>query len=717
MICSLLLIVLLLTGMTGGCQGSADKTDKVYSGSFTENLDKDGRHQRNIKFVVPAGMEIEVVLEELDGHLRTYHLLVVGEDGEQYVAVHGGFVDSPGARWYYTGYNRKPTTYIISLYGWKYEEQQSGIYQIRVRTHDRGDLGRHSDAGIALKDRLDLPPGQVVEGNLFASLTSGDRDFSDWFRIPDVRAGYTIRAQLLTVEEFGGSDPREIRKLSQPDRVSLSIYQPWHNERGEYEDRVVKWGEQYLPVKTELAILEHTAEEAGDYYVVIERQGTWNASYTVRVDVISGPENEECNRLLEEYRQKHREYLEFAGAISFAQRFDEVNEAIKMVKETMDTTEEETSSFAEKVDRVGKLLNKVDRSNGKLKEFLEGVKGGLESSSNLMGEANEALDKIDTAMGILEEVISAQEASPSEVLAAFANYFEKVTDTIGPLVDGIPVLGVFLDLYIDGIRACTQSAEQIEKVVEERNRIYEHLTGREHLYIRPSTPQERQLQKKREMEEELKSLSQKLLEECGIDVTEEEEEAADPSVYDAINQAADEARRQCAAQDRAYYDAQKVEHDLKQQQRDQLATREYFERAMQEIQPAYEELMRLRSELQALLSVEYQDGMTDEEKREVLEKLERRHALESYIVPNQEREVTDYVQKWKADSYEELRSSHDQTVAALEETQGQIAAAIAMRIRAHEEWIQCQREYLLEQARSNGWRESDLRVDYGHLFR
>jgi hypothetical protein len=253
--------------------------------------------------------------------------------------------------------------------------------------------------------------------------------------------------------------------------------------------------------------------------------------------------------------------------------------------------------------------------------------------------------------------------------------------------------------------------------VEERNHIYEQLTGREHLYIRPSTPQERQLQRKREMEEELKVLSQKLLEECGIDVTEEEEEVADPSVYDAINQVADEARRQCAAQNRAYYDAQKVEHDLKQQQRDQLAAREYYERAMQEIQPAYEELMRLRAELQSLLSIEYQDGMTDEEKQEVLEKLERRHALESYIVSNQEREVTNYLQKWGVDSYEELKSSHDQTVAALEETRGMIPVATATRIRVHEVWIQCQREYLLEQARSNGWRESDLRVDYGHLFR
>ncbi len=428
----------------------------------------------------------------------------------------------------------------------------------------------------------------------------------------------------------------------------------------------------------------------------------------VEISATLHPEIEECKRLLEEYRQKHREYLEFAGAIDFAQRFDEVNEAIKMVKEAMEATKEDTSSFAENADKLGKLLNKVDRSNKNLKQFLEGVSGGLESSSNLMGEMNEALGKIDTAMGILEPLVHSQEASPSEVLEEFANYFEKVTEVIGPLVEGIPVLGVFLDIYINGIRACAQSAEQIERVVEERNRIYEKVKGGEDLYIRPKTPQQQQLEKKLKMEEELEVLAKKLWEECDIDVYEEEEEKAPQSVYDDIDKAAEEAYRQCAAQYQAYDDALKVEYDLRQRERDQSAKWEDWKRSLEEIQPAYDELMRLRTELQPLLSVVYQSGMTDEEKREVQEKLNRRHALESYIIPDQERKVVDY---------EAIKSEHDKALAAMEETRGKIPAATDMRMRSREEWIRCQREYLLEQARRNEWTERDLHVDHGHLFR
>ena len=665
-----------------------------------------------------------MVLEELDGHLRTYHLYTVGEDGERYIAKEGGFSDSPGTRWYFTGYNRNPTTYVIYLYGWTYEEEQSGNYRIRVMTHDRGDLGRHPDAGVAVNDRLDLPLGQVVEGNLFASLTTGDRDFSDWFRIPNVRSGYTIRAQLLTVEEFGIGDPREILKLSQPDRVDLSIYRAGLNQRGEYEDMAIKWGEHYLPGRTAMATLEHTVEEAGDYYVVIQRQGTWNARYTVRVDVIAGPENEECNRLLEEYRQKRREYLEFAGAISFAQRFDEVNEAIQMVKEAMENTQEETKSFVEDVEKVDKLLNKVKLSNEKLKELLKGVSGGLESSSNLMEKANEALGKLDTAMGILEPLVHAQEASPSEALEQFANYFENVTEAIGPLVKAIPVLGAFLEIYVDGIKNCAQSAEQIEKIVQKYDRLYESfdLPEREHLYMHPKTPEETQLEKKREMEDELNTLAQKLLDECGIDVN-TEEEPADTSIYGDIDRAADEARRQCTTPKRAYDDATILENSLRTQEPKQLVLCEYYKKAMTEIQPEFNELVKLREELESLnkeieslRSVSY-SSMTDEERRELDNKLFRRRNLTSYIISNQENEVTRSLLKLNFDSYEELKSAHDRALAALEETRGKLTEATAARIRAHDEWIQCRRAYLLEQARRNNWRQSDLNVDHGHLFR
>jgi ElaB/YqjD/DUF883 family membrane-anchored ribosome-binding protein len=223
------------------------------------------------------------------------------------------------------------------------------------------------------------------------------------------------------------------------------------------------------------------------------------------------------------------------------------------------------------------------------------------------------------------------------------------------------------------------------------------------------------LQQKEEMEEELERMARELLDECDIDVYREEDEA-EPSVYDDIDRAADEARRRCDALNQAYYNAQNIEHDIRQQEQDRMAILERYENAMKDVQSEYDELMALYEELRSLESVVISGDMTEEEKEQAQVKLDRRHALESYIIANQEREVNNLLKKWNIDSYQELEESYDRARAALEETRRMLPAAVDARIQARDAWIKCQRDYLLEQADRNNWRESDLHVDHGYLF-
>ncbi|MFC1962744.1 hypothetical protein ACFLWB_01955 [Chloroflexota bacterium] len=115
----------------------------------------------NHTVVLPAGMELEVTPESVDGDLRAFQLRRKTEgktDVKGWPPVkEGGGV---GITWKVMGSPQKPTTYQFFLYGSKGDEEQSGNYQITWRTYDRGDMGLHLDAGEAIEDRMDLPQRQ-----------------------------------------------------------------------------------------------------------------------------------------------------------------------------------------------------------------------------------------------------------------------------------------------------------------------------------------------------------------------------------------------------------------------------------------------------------------------------------------------------------------------------------------------------------------------------
>jgi hypothetical protein len=415
--------------------------------------------------------------------------------------------------------------------------------------------------------------------------------------------------------------------------------------------------------------------------------------------------NKECEALINKYNQKNREYMEFAGAIDFAQIFYEVNNSIDILKQSMDNTKDETSAVAENMEKVINLYDKVDQSSNKLKVLLKGVKGGLESSSNLMGNVNKALENIDAYRGILKELVGARNATPKETLEGFANYFENITGVLGPLIKGIPVLGAFLDLYIEGIRACSESAEKIDAIVEERNRLYKDLTGKKNLYIRPETPNERQLKKKLEMEKELENLAQKLLDDCDIDVYEE----TNTNVYSETDQAYNDARMHCVSQSEAYHDAGVIVSNLIQKERSLSAKWSRLNKPNYEIKQDYDKYIRYHKELRDLGPVPvYKSSMTQEQKNKI--------ALDGPKRSNLIAAIKKLKEKLKRNNYRKKIENFKQITIDLETTRNELKSTKDKMNNRRQEWQQCQRDYLLKWGADNEWNERTIRALYYDLF-
>jgi hypothetical protein len=227
---------------------------------------------------------------DYDGHLDGIFLYYVTESGNgewQQVRFLTGDA-SPGETLWVSGHPDEPSYWGVNCSGW-IKEGLPGGYSIRVRSTARDDIGSGLDAGEDSDDMLDITTdrlGQTLEGYLFDTLTVGNRDDVDIYRIPYVQAGTTIRAQLLQVQYYpaaSANGSRIIEDVVGSGPISSALHQARCDSNGErIKDAVGSWkGGQ-----NGIGLWEHTAEQAVHYYLIISRQGSKMYSYSFRVDLI-----------------------------------------------------------------------------------------------------------------------------------------------------------------------------------------------------------------------------------------------------------------------------------------------------------------------------------------------------------------------------------------------------------------------------------------------
>ncbi|MFV1961938.1 MAG: hypothetical protein ACC658_08895 [Acidimicrobiia bacterium] len=191
--------------------------------------------------------------------------------------------------------------------------------------------------------------------------------------------------------------------------------------------------------------------------------------------------------------------IEQAGE-DLGENFEQLSDAIDGLNELMGT-----DAFAESLEAGG--------------EFVEGVQGGLESVTNVVGKVQEGLEALGEALEAVQAADDLATTDGAEQLEAFADAFELVVGRLGPLVDKIPVLGVFLRLYGAGIRNIAVSAGQIGAIVDRNQSLYQQISPGHSLYLTPEYLASQELRR-------LKAEYEALLQEA-LDAAAEEREARD----------------------------------------------------------------------------------------------------------------------------------------------------------------------------------------------
>lgn len=144
---------------------------------------------------------------------------------------------------------------------------------------------------------------------------------------------------------------------------------------------------------------------------------------------------------------------------------------------TREGIEEHLGDFAAAGQRMEELLEVPE-----VKEFFDGIQGGLECSTNVLEEVKGGVAKFKEFVGALQlgEGLTSEDAR--EQLEAAAEAYELIVGKLEPFISRIPVLGVFIQLWGLSTKRAAEVAGVLVDTVDERNALYAIFYPGGHMY-------------------------------------------------------------------------------------------------------------------------------------------------------------------------------------------------------------------------------------------
>jgi hypothetical protein len=308
----------------------------------------------------------------------------------------------------------------------------------------------------------------------------------------------------------------------------------------------------------------------------------------------------DCFELNVEFHKAQQDYSELMATIPFAQQFEVLTRSMAEIEDVLSATGEGLEGVEGEMNKayegsplekkIGEYIEATEGLSKGLTEALEGInetlkeereailkaaetyskpikkiKEGIGKSAKTMKKVASTAKDINKYLDIAKNALAAEDMSGADTLRIFGNYFESITEELGPLIETIPVLGVFLKLYAQAIQQIAESVEKIEGVMHDQNRTAKKLRDTGDPWMTPdpykfmNTAQERLKNDRRKLFDRTETLKNRLIRECRVKVPWSEEY----DYLDAIEDAGREAERACKGLEIDYEDRNAILGALK----------------------------------------------------------------------------------------------------------------------------------------------------------
>lgn len=178
---------------------------------------------------------------------------------------------------------------------------------------------------------------------------------------------------------------------------------------------------------------------------------------------------------------------ELGNAAQQAESVDNyLGSVIEGIGEAGEQIDEQFEDFSEAADLLDGLLGDSEFTDflGEVQEeFVDPVKGGLESSTNILEEVQGGVEKFKEFVEILQlgEGLTSDDAQ--EQLETAAEAFEFIVGKLEPFIDKMPVIGTFIQLWGLGIKRAAEIAGVLTEIVAEHNDTFSSIEGNEGQYL------------------------------------------------------------------------------------------------------------------------------------------------------------------------------------------------------------------------------------------
>ena len=232
---------------------------------------------------------------------------------------------------------------------------------------------------------------------------------------------------------------------------------------------------------------------------------------------------DELNQQRQELEQRRDELMQQQTP---REEVTQVNNAVNQIREVLSATSGDAAEVKDKIEEhLGSLKDasaaiREALNDPQIQELTEGITGGLDTAAGMLEAADEALGPIDT----LQQAFELADAEPTEQLEALASALEAASERLGPLIERIPGLGQFFQLYVLAIRNIANSVGQIQAVQARLQRVWATPRPGTQMYLVPRTAQERLADEIRDLDHQIGVIVQQM-----ITISQETREAAEES--------------------------------------------------------------------------------------------------------------------------------------------------------------------------------------------
>ena len=171
---------------------------------------------------------------------------------------------------------------------------------------------------------------------------------------------------------------------------------------------------------------------------------------------------DQCKKLLGEISKIDQQIADIEAERALTNEFRDMIEAMDSAIADLNASKDDAEAYEEKLGEFQDLLGEKFEQVG---EVVKGTKAGTAELKEAIGSTSDGIGKAQLAFKLyLEKRKTGDNTNPAESLQTLADSYDFLRESLGPLIDRLPVIGQFLEAYGEALKSAAGVATKLQNI-------------------------------------------------------------------------------------------------------------------------------------------------------------------------------------------------------------------------------------------------------------